>query len=243
MPDTEDVVDVVEFGGRQISFPFKDLIPQQSADKLAELEASIRAHGILVDLLVNQDDVMIEGHSRFAMAVKIGLEPDKVPFKVINADWAKSEELAIALNFVRRQLQPDERAALVKKLKSKGWTVTRISKALGIGRATIQYDIHGRPPEAKPDGKPTADTKAADESDDVVTPLDELSGDIDSDWGLSNNDGGTTVPGDDLEAAARSGITAVGQLIRALQRTAEYGGRVTCSCGHIRSTRSSALRS
>jgi hypothetical protein len=220
---SEETVPVIEYGGREFTCPFVDLLPAQSVEDMQGLEDSIKEDGVLYPIILNQDDVLIDGHTRLALAIKNNVPIEQIPFLVCSADYSKSEELALTLNYARRKITPEDRAKLVKKLKSEGWTERRIAKALRVGSATIHYDLKGRPPAPKPTETPQPkddDSKPGD--DPLADQAPGATGDIESDWGLSGEgeDGGP-VPGDDLAAEAKRGATAAGQLARALNRLSE----------------------
>jgi len=219
-------VPVIQIGGREFTVPFLELLPKQTPEKIAELEASIAADGVLYPIVINQDDVVIDGHTRLGLAVKLDITFQSIPFKVVKADFAKSEELAVTLNYNRRHMSRTDRPALVKKLRSKGWSVRRIAKSLNVSIGTVNNDIHGKPePESprvsgedeKPSGPAAAGANEAAADPDSNEPL---TGDPNIDWG-GEGDEGPIIPGDDPAAAARSGFTAAGQLARALQRLGE----------------------
>jgi len=219
-------VPAIEFGGRQYMGPFQGLLPTQTPEKLDELRSSVQAHGILQPILHNQDDVIIDGLTRLHIAIELGISPDKVPFKSVNAEYAQAEELAISMNYTRRQMSSADRVALVKKLRSHAWSMERIAKALNVGKTTVVYDLKGRPapkdPSAKQnsrsgddaalDGDPTVSDgpKAAPSSGPGPVP-----GNGENDWGGAEPDNGPNIPDDDMEADARKGVKAVGQLVRA----------------------------
>jgi ParB-like chromosome segregation protein Spo0J len=94
---------------------FADLLPPLPDDELAELEADIAAHGIAVPVLVTDDDVVVDGYHRLAIARKLGIE--SVPRRTLGQlTLDQARDRAIATNVHRRQLTRDERRALIAKL-------------------------------------------------------------------------------------------------------------------------------
>jgi N6-adenosine-specific RNA methylase IME4 len=88
----------------QIDAEFKALIPPLAPDELAQLEANILRDGCR-DPLVVWDDILIDGHNRFAICSKHGLEFETVEkdFQDREAvmDWMDANQLG------RRNLSPD----------------------------------------------------------------------------------------------------------------------------------------
>jgi hypothetical protein len=94
---------------------FADLLPPLPDDALAELEADIAAHGIAVPVLVTDDDVVVDGYYRLAIALKLGIEA--VPRRSLGElTLDQARDRAIATNVHRRQLNRDERRALIAKM-------------------------------------------------------------------------------------------------------------------------------
>jgi hypothetical protein len=104
----------------------------------------------------------------------------------------------------------------------------RIAKALHVGKTTVHNDLNGRPPknpnekqnsssggDAAPDGDPTGsdDPRAAPSSG-----RGPVAGNAENDWGGAEPDSGPNIPDDDMEADARKGFKACGQV-------AKYCGR------------------
>ncbi len=113
-------------------------------DQLAELAASIRAHGILQPLLVLPPQSgryqLIAGERRWRAARMAGL--DSVPIVVqTDADGAEnaSERLTLALaeNIQRTNLNPIELAGAFEQLAAGGWTQQRIADEVGKSRAAV----------------------------------------------------------------------------------------------------------
>lgn len=93
---------------------FKDLIPPLSSDEFTQLEKNILSDGIR-DPLVVWNDILIDGHNRYAIATKYGL-----PFEIVKKDFADENEATrwIILNqFGRRNLSAYDRSILALKLK------------------------------------------------------------------------------------------------------------------------------
>jgi site-specific DNA-methyltransferase (adenine-specific) len=87
-----------------IDSEFKALIPPLAPEELAQLEANILADGCR-DPLVTWQGILIDGHNRFAICSKHGLEFEKVemqfPDRESVMDWMDANQLG------RRNLTPD----------------------------------------------------------------------------------------------------------------------------------------
>lgn len=93
---------------------FKNIIPPLSADEYAQLEKNILKDGIREPLVV-WGDTLIDGHNRYSIANKHGLE-----FGIINKDFADDKaatEWIILNQFGRRNITAYDRARLALELK------------------------------------------------------------------------------------------------------------------------------
>lgn len=93
---------------------FRHLIPQLSADEFNQLEQNILADGIR-DPLVLWGETLIDGHNRYEIAQRHGLE-----YRTMQKEFAgerQAEEWIILNQFGRRNLPAYERAKLALRLK------------------------------------------------------------------------------------------------------------------------------
>jgi len=106
---------------------------------LAELVASVRAHGILQPLLVtktNSGYELIAGERRLRAAKVAGL--NVVPAVVMGADEKKKLEIALIENIQRENLNPIETACAYKALiESYSLTQDDLAKRLGKSRSSV----------------------------------------------------------------------------------------------------------
>lgn len=107
---------------------------------LAELAASIRAHGVLSPLVVRRDNgryVLIAGERRLRAAALAGLT--EVPVVVREADTPSQQlELALVENLQRTDLDPIESARGFQRLIDEyGYTQDQVAKAVGKDRSTV----------------------------------------------------------------------------------------------------------
>lgn len=110
-----------------------------SAATEAALRASIKLHGVITEVVVDQNDRIVDGHHRSRIANELGVGYRKKVVTVKSDDHAK--ELARSLNEDRRQLSADERRPVVGDLRAEGHSVRAIADALGVPKSTIQDDL------------------------------------------------------------------------------------------------------
>jgi ParB-like chromosome segregation protein Spo0J len=88
--------------------------PRLSKDQFDALEASILKFGVRQPILFDTLGHIIDGHHRYEIAVKHGIE---YPFEEVkNLSDSEKRELMISLNLCRRQLTPAEWGGWFKKL-------------------------------------------------------------------------------------------------------------------------------
>lgn len=97
-----------------IDSEFKALIPPLAPEELAQLEANILADGCR-DPLVTWQGILIDGHNRFAICSKHGLEFETVTMAFADRSYAK--EWIIRNQFGRRNLLPYIRTKLALELE------------------------------------------------------------------------------------------------------------------------------
>jgi ParB family transcriptional regulator, chromosome partitioning protein len=109
---------------------------------LSGLVASIRAHGILQPIVVEDQPLgggqfqIIAGHRRFAAAKKAGLDMVPVVFAKAAED-TEPEELMLVENLQRSDLNPVDKARAFGALRRKGYSVARICASVGVSDATV----------------------------------------------------------------------------------------------------------
>ena len=117
--------------------PRTDFTPQ----KMAELAASIKLHGIRVPLIgytVANGIMLGDGHCRLRAAMSLGLE--EVPVVIFPQKPEEADLLAIQLtiNGHRQGLNPvDEYEAFVRLAKLKSWSATELATCLAVSNAEV----------------------------------------------------------------------------------------------------------
>jgi ParB family chromosome partitioning protein len=141
------------YGEKSIfSCPIEKLFPQKgqprqhfAKDKLEELAASIREHGLLEPIVVRrvsgQDKLeIIAGERRWRASQKAGLKEVLVVVKDVTPKAAF--ELALIENVQREDLNPVELAEALERLtKEHGYTQDTLAERLGKDRTTVANSL------------------------------------------------------------------------------------------------------
>jgi ParB family chromosome partitioning protein len=108
-------------------------------DELAQLSASIRAHGVLQPVVVRQAGdgfQLIAGERRLRAAQRAGLT--EIPVRVVDFNDQQTLEAALAENIQRSDLNPIEKAQGFKDYLDRfGMKQDQLAERLGIDRTTI----------------------------------------------------------------------------------------------------------
>jgi ParB/RepB/Spo0J family partition protein len=116
--------------------------PRTSTERsqLAELEESIRRHGVLQPVLVTSDGEgryrLIAGHRRVAAATAAGLTEIPAIVRPV-ADDTRGLDLALVENMARQDLNPVEEAVAFQRLVDGGLTRKGVAQALGVSQKLV----------------------------------------------------------------------------------------------------------
>jgi ParB-like chromosome segregation protein Spo0J len=120
--------------------PKYQLMPSLRFEEEAALRADIRIRGVIVPVVVDEDDEILDGHHRAAIAKDEGLEYPVVVLRGL--DEAGKIEYILALNLARRHISSLQRYELAKQLQRvHGWSNRRIAEHLGVSEATTRRDL------------------------------------------------------------------------------------------------------
>lgn len=86
-------------------------MPELTADQRGALEADIRAHGVLVPIVVDQHGRILDGHNRHEIAGQLGIECPREVREV--ADDDEAHDLAVTLNCARRHLTREQQREVI----------------------------------------------------------------------------------------------------------------------------------
>src|SRR4051812_1257977 len=109
------------------------------AEELAELSASVRAHGILQPIVVRRvgsQFQLVAGERRLRAAQQVGLPT--VPVRIVDFNDQQTLEAALAENIQRSDLNPIEKALGFKEYLDRfGLNHEQLAQRLGLARSTI----------------------------------------------------------------------------------------------------------
>ena len=142
--DEIDTPDVSNEGKIEVNLYDIDTNPDQprktfDPEKLAELAASIRRHGVVQPILVKKNGTrytIVAGERRYRAARQAGLRT--VPVVVTDADEDAVMEISLIENIQRENLNPIEEAAAIKLLMQQhDLTQEEVSERVGKSRPAI----------------------------------------------------------------------------------------------------------
>ncbi len=95
-----------------------DFFREEGDDYFDRLQNDIQERGIIVPLLAKKDDILLAGHNRLRVALKLGLETVPVQYVLDTLAESAEREFIIKDNLYRRQFSTAEWIHLYKKLYS-----------------------------------------------------------------------------------------------------------------------------
>ena len=133
-------------GPRAVEIPLTEIHPSPfqprrrfDDNKLEDLAASIRGHGVLSPVIVRQSQdgyELIAGERRVRAAERAGLE--RIPAVVRDASNAEMLEVALIENLQREDLNPVEEAEVYRRLVEEfGLTQEEVATRVGRDRASV----------------------------------------------------------------------------------------------------------
>lgn len=182
---------VLVYGERKYRMPYWHLVPPLTDEETDELAASIKDQGIHTDVVVNATNLadlfdVVDGHHRLLVAHALGVADAAVPVKIVELSYDAAEVRAVSANLTRRQVTDDSRVAIVRTLRTRGWSYRRINQATGFAVNTIikitaadpkpetVTDSQGREqPATKPKREPAPEPAPEETSVDVGPVADE----------------------------------------------------------------------
>ncbi|AHB36819.1 ParB/RepB/Spo0J family partition protein [Spiroplasma apis] len=101
-------------------------------EELTELSESIKIHGLIQPLIINNNNELVAGERRLRASKLAGLK--EVPVVILNLSELQMEEFAIVENIQRVDLLDIEEAVAYKKL-SKNWKLKQEEIATRVGKS------------------------------------------------------------------------------------------------------------
>lgn len=125
-----------------MDMPYKDLLPPLSTDEFEALQADIKANGVLVPIVVDENGVILDGHHRYKI-------DNDAPRRVVKGlSESEKQAFTIRANLVRRNLSPEQKRDIQKRQKeiakrlreedAKRWTQKRVAEVLGVAESTVR---------------------------------------------------------------------------------------------------------
>lgn len=126
---------------KKLSTPYADLLPPLSTEEFDALRESIKADGVRVPVIVDDDDNVLDGHHR------LKIDPD-APRKVLRGlSEAEKQAFVFQANFVRRNLSPSQKKEAARRMRevakalreedAKKNTQKRVAMLLGVSRECV----------------------------------------------------------------------------------------------------------
>lgn len=87
------------------------VMPPLSAEEHQELYEDIKANGVMVPIVVDEDEVIVDGHHRAKIAAELGIPcPEEI---ITGKSEAEKRGMAFGLNLKRRHLNREQRRVLI----------------------------------------------------------------------------------------------------------------------------------
>lgn len=123
----------------RIDREFRSLIPPLSPEEFRQLEANIKADGCR-DPLVAWNGILIDGHNRYEICQKHGIEFDTVEHEFADREsvllWIEENQLG------RRNLSDDQRAAIAYSVQRRRSEIAKRERASKGGEAERKKEQH-----------------------------------------------------------------------------------------------------
>ena len=127
--------------------PYALLVPPLSEEEYDGLKADIKENGLMYPVMVDEDDLVLDGVHRTRICDELGIPCDAIV--VTGKTDEEKRTIALGLNLKRRHLDVDKRRAFVRKLHNdEKMSLAKITKATGYSKATICRDLKASPFEA-----------------------------------------------------------------------------------------------
>jgi hypothetical protein len=141
---------------------FPDLVRPLTESEKHELRESIKEHGIMIPVEVDEENGIIDGANRTRIAAELGLE--EIPIRTVKyANDEEKRQRALTVNITRRHLAPEEREKLiaarrdrVHKARQTGKSTRQIAEDEGVSQTQVMKDLtvdageHSCSPETPP---------------------------------------------------------------------------------------------
>jgi ParB-like chromosome segregation protein Spo0J len=113
----------------RINPEFASLVSELSPEERESLKQSIKANGLYVPIIVNQDGIILDGHHRYKACQELGIEPKTIVREC--RDKLEEQLFVIECNLIRRQLNNFQKTALALKSKPILEAIVKGNESLG----------------------------------------------------------------------------------------------------------------
>ena len=130
----------IKIGETQYQMKYTEEFRPLAFAEFSSLIYDIAERGILVPVVIDENNSVIDGKHRLISACILGIKD--IPFQ-INPNLNDNEKCLIAngLNVYRRHLSKAERDERIIKLRQEGKSYTQIGEALGISDETVRREV------------------------------------------------------------------------------------------------------
>ena len=138
LPGGEDAVRIVdtETGAVLQVHPVAALFPMMTDEELADLAADIKANGQVHPIILDADDVLIDGRNRLKACEIAGIQPR---YEVL-PDGVDATAFILSLNVSRRHLTKGQQAMAVAQASDfLKISQRQIEQATGVGQSRVAY--------------------------------------------------------------------------------------------------------
>ena len=118
-----------------------------SAEGSTDLHVSLQTFGWQAHLpaIMDENDVVLVGHKRLAIAEKLGIKPVIETFSFGEGVAADAERAALVLasNIGGEKISPDDRKKIAADLWLANWSMPKIAHLLKVSAMTVSRDLRG----------------------------------------------------------------------------------------------------
>jgi ParB-like chromosome segregation protein Spo0J len=113
----------------RINPEYASLVSELSPEEFESLKQSIKANGLYVPIIVNQDGIILDGHHRYKACQELGIEPKTIGRE--SKDKLEEQLSVIECNLNRRQLNNFQSTELALKSKPILEAIVKGNESLG----------------------------------------------------------------------------------------------------------------
>lgn len=123
----------------KINPEYEKILPKLSEEEYEALKNSIKENGQLYPIIVNEEDVILDGHHRYKACKELGIEP-KIERRTFQ-DKLLEKKFVIEVNLKRRHLLPFQRAEMGMALLEIEKELARQRKLAGKTLGSIETKV------------------------------------------------------------------------------------------------------